>query len=607
MASQTHQQETTMPSYPLDPTSYKILQKIGNGVSATVYKAACLPMTSSIVAIKAIDLERSRANLDDVRREAKAMTLLSHPNILRAHCSFTVDHYLWVVMPFMSAGSLRSIISSSFPDGLNEASIAVVLKEILNALLYLHDQGHLHRDIKAGNILVDSDGSVKLADFGVSASIYEPNSSNSSSYLSSSTNFMLNEVTGTPYWMAPEVIHSHIGYSFKADIWSFGITALELAHGRPPLSHLPPWKSLFMRITNRLRPCDYEKGKKDKSKKFSKNFRDMVASCLATDPLRRPNAARLLKHPFFKNCKNVDFLVKNMLNGLPPVEERYYRECLNFLDHGTGNVQGDDEESVEAGPVEKHRRISGWNFNEEAFQLVPVFPTERLEDSNVAKEAGLCIDKGEQRRITRNENSSAESSFRFWEGEAHQDRTRVVDEPITGATQEGDRNLDETQHRTTVDEPTNETTQEEITEVGVDVIRSGEEKGRIEEHIASIRSTVGEAIRGAVAAQMMPYLMTLLESLDDQRLAVANLIFDIKGEELVISHQQQLQHAVSRLTLQVSRLALQLEKEKTKSAQLERELELLKRKYAQQNSDDPCEDVNETRGATTDSNTTNEQ
>ncbi|KAK9165714.1 hypothetical protein Scep_000905 [Stephania cephalantha] len=564
MASQIHLQETTMPSYPLDPTSYKILQKIGNGVSATVYKAACLPMNSSIVAIKAIDLERSRANLDDVRREAKAMTLLSHPNILRAHCSFTVDHYLWVVMPFMSAGSLRSIISSSFPDGLNEASIAVVLKEILNALLYLHDQGHLHRDIKAGNILVDSVGSVKLADFGVSASIYEPNSSNSSSYLSSSTNFMLNELAGTPYWMAPEVIHSHIGYSFKADIWSFGITALELAHGRPPLSHLPPWKSLFMRITNRLRPCDYEKGKKDKSKKFSKNFRDMVASCLATDPLRRPNAAKLLKHPFFKNCKNVDFLVKNMLNGLPPVEERYYRECLNF--------QGDDEESVEAGPVEKHRRISGWNFNEEAFQLVPVFPTERLEDSNVAKEAGLCIDKGEQRRITRNENPSAESSFRFWEGEA-QDRTRVVDEPITGATQEGDRNLDETQHRTTVDEPTNETTQEEITEVGVDVIRSGEEKGRIEEHIASIRST---------------------------RLAVANLIFDIKGEEVVISHQQQLQHAVSRL-------ALQLEKEKTKSAQLERELELLKRKYAQQKSDDPCEDVNETRGAATDSNTTNDQ
>ncbi|KAK9130066.1 hypothetical protein Sjap_010553 [Stephania japonica] len=602
MASQVHQQETNMPSYPLDPTSYKILQKIGNGVSATVYKAACLPMNSSIVAIKAIDLERSRANLDNVRREAKAMTLLSHPNILKAHCSFTVDHYLWVVMPFMSAGSLHSIISSSFPDGLNETSIAVVLKEILNALLYLHDQGHLHRDIKAGNILVDSDGSVKLTDFGVSASIHEPNSSNSSSCFSSSMSFMLNELAGTPYWMAPEVIHSHIGYSFKADIWSFGITALELAHGRPPLSHLPPWKSLFMRITNRLRPCDYEKGKKDKNKKFSKNFRDMVASCLATDPLRRPNAGKLLKHSFFKNCKNVDFLVKNMLNGLPPVEERYYRECLNFPDQSAANIDGNEDDSEEAGPVEKHRRISGWNFNEEAFQLVPVFPTERSVDSNVAKEAGFfkeeSIDKREQRRIMRNENPSAESSFSFWEGEA-QDRT-TVDEPITGATQEGEHNLDEAQHRTTVDEPIIGATQEEVTEVGVDVIKSGEERVAMEEHIAAIKSTAGEAIRRtALAAKMMPYLMTLLESLDDQRLAVANLIFEIKGEEVVISHQQQLQHAVSRLTLQ-------LEKEKTKSAQLERELEVLKWKYAEKDRDDPSEDVNETRTAT-DSNTTNDQ
>lgn len=126
--------------YPLDSSSYKLLNEIGEGVSAVVYKALCIPMNSAAVAIKSIDLDLSRPDLDDVRREAKTLSLLSHPNIL------------WAVMPFMAAGSLQSIISHSHPNGLTEPCIAVVLRDTLNALSYLHR--------------------VKLADFGVSASIY---------------------------------------------------------------------------------------------------------------------------------------------------------------------------------------------------------------------------------------------------------------------------------------------------------------------------------------------------------------------------------------------------------------------------------------------------
>ena len=160
--------------YPLNVESYRLLCKIGSGVSAVVYKAVCLPLGSSaVVAIKAIDLERSRVDLDGVRREAKAMALLSHRNVLRAHCSFTVGSHLWVVMPFMGAGSLHSILRHGFPGGLPEPCVAVVLAETLRALCYLHGRGRIHRDIKEVNILVDSDGAVKLADFGVSASIYE--------------------------------------------------------------------------------------------------------------------------------------------------------------------------------------------------------------------------------------------------------------------------------------------------------------------------------------------------------------------------------------------------------------------------------------------------
>ncbi|GMI72014.1 BLUE LIGHT SIGNALING1 [Hibiscus trionum] len=378
-----YEQEThTHPKlhFPLDSDSYKIVDEIGVGVSAVVYKAECIPLNSTVVAIKAIDLDQFKADFDNIRRETKTMSLLSHPNILNAHCSFTVGRRLWVVMPFMSGGSLQSIISSSFPDGLSEQCIAVVLKETLNALSYLHNQGHLHRDIKAGNILMDSNGCIKLADFGVSASIYESSSGYGSGSWMSSSPLMLSDMTGTPYWMAPEVIHSHTGYSYKADIWSFGITALELAHGRPPLSHLPPSKSLIMKITKRFRFSDCE-NRGNKHKKFSKSFKDMVAACLDQDPSRRPSTDKLLRHPFFKSCKGKEFLVKHVLHGLPSVEERFRAGKI----HSKGVI--DDDTEVETGSeLVKHRRISGWNFNEDVFELDPVFPGELRVDDSVVKQ-----------------------------------------------------------------------------------------------------------------------------------------------------------------------------------------------------------------------------
>ncbi|XP_057729965.1 serine/threonine-protein kinase BLUS1 [Arachis stenosperma] len=386
--------------YPLDSTSYKLLDEIGSGVSAVVYKAICIPINSSLVAIKSIDLDGSRPDFDDVRREVKTLSLLSHPNILNAHCCFTVDHRLWVVMPFMAGGSFQSIISHSFPDGFSEPCIAFILRETLNALSYLHSQGHLHRDIKAGNILVDSNGSVKLADFGVSASIYESIMSSSSSSSSSSSvpgccscsSLMLKDVAGTPYWMAPEVIHSHVGYSFKADIWSFGITALELAHGRPPLSHLPPSKSMILKITKRFRFSDLDKfggGSSSHGKKFSKNFKDMVASCLDQDPAKRPTAEKLLKHPFFRNCKGSEFLVKNVLHGLPSVEKRYKE--ISKASSMNNNDDDDDDDEVKHGKLMKQRRISGWNFNEDGLELEPVFPNDEDDEAKATREA-----KGEE-------------------------------------------------------------------------------------------------------------------------------------------------------------------------------------------------------------------
>lgn len=183
------------------------------------------------------------------------------------------------------------------------------------------------------------------------------------------------------------MIHSHTGYGVKADIWSFGITALELAHGRPPLSHLPLSKSLMMRITNRLRfedthvKCNEDPTKK--KKKFSKAFKDMVALCLAQDPAKRPSAEKLLKHPFFKNCKSSEYLVKNVLQVLPKAEERFKETRTDENQSDINNIVERDN-AGNLSPLVKNRRVSGWNFSVEGLEFVPVFP-ENI-NSDVEKE-----------------------------------------------------------------------------------------------------------------------------------------------------------------------------------------------------------------------------
>ncbi|GFZ16373.1 protein kinase superfamily protein [Actinidia rufa] len=293
-------------SYSVNPADYKLLEEIGYGASATVSRAIYLPF-NEVVAVKCLDLDRCNSNLDDIRREAQTMSLIDHPNVITAYCSFVVDRNLWVVMPFMDEGSCLHLMKIAYPDGFEESAIGSILKETLKALEYLHQHGHIHRDVKAGNILLDSKGVVKLADFGVSACMFDKGDRQRSR----------NTFVGTPCWMAPEVLQTGSGYDFKADIWSFGITALELAHGHAPFSKYPPMKVLLMTIQNAPPGLDY-----DRDKKFSKSFKEMVAICLVKDQTKRPTAEKLLKHSFFKNAKPPELSVKKLFADLPPLWNR---------------------------------------------------------------------------------------------------------------------------------------------------------------------------------------------------------------------------------------------------------------------------------------------
>lgn len=332
--------------YPVDAKEYKLCEEIGEGVSASVYRAICIPF-NKVVAIKVLDLERCNNDLDGIRREVHTMNLIDHPNVLRAHCSFIAGHDLWVVMPYMAGGSCLHIMKTSYPEGFDEPIIATLLRETLKALVYLHAHGHIHRDVKAGNILLDSNGAVKLADFGVSACMFDAGDRQRSR----------NTFVGTPCWMAPEVMQQLHGYDFKADIWSFGITALELAHGHAPFSKYPPMKVLLMTLQNAPPGLDYER-----DKRFSKSFKEMVAACLVKDPKKRPSSEKLLKHNFFKHAKSYEFLAKTILDGLPSLGERFRvlkaKEADLLLQNNA--LYGDKEQLSQQ---EYIRGISAWNFN----------------------------------------------------------------------------------------------------------------------------------------------------------------------------------------------------------------------------------------------------
>lgn len=336
---------------------FELGSRIGRGQSGDVHRAVDR-LTGDTVAVKLVDLEDAEDEVEDIQREIATLAQIDSPFVTKYLGSWLCEGStrLAIAMEYMAGGSVADLVRDR---PLPEEACAVVLRDLLMALAYLHGEGKIHRDVKAANVLLSAEGHVRLADFGVAGQMTHTVGGNKRKTF-----------TGTPFWMAPEVIQQREeGYDSKADVWSLGITAIEMATGSPPYSDMHPMRVLFFIPKNPPPRLDGD---------FSPAFKEFVAQCLQKESGRRPRARDLANARFIAEApESRDALVRRVRERIEGeharrpatrdpqafADARTSRADRTRADAGAGDVSSRPEPAPPAAPP-PHAAAPSWDFGD---------------------------------------------------------------------------------------------------------------------------------------------------------------------------------------------------------------------------------------------------
>lgn len=345
---------------------WEIVGELGDGAYGKVYKAMHKE-TNLCAALKQVTLE-TEEDLETFMIEIDILSEFRHENVVKLIEAYHFDGKLWMYLEYCDGGAMDSIMRD-LDRPLAEPQIAYVCKHLCEALVYIHENKVIHRDLKAGNVLLTMEGGVKLADFGVSAK-------NKNTYDKRGT------FIGTPYWLAPEVILCETfidaKYDYKADVWSLGISLIEFAQMDPPNHEVSP-----VRVMLKIQKSDPPK--LDYPSRYSKEFNDFVGKCLVKDPMQRPTAVELLKHPFISKDLDVKPIRDLLLEyKAEVVEEEVLEDPDRTSRHSGSEHSPDDTYSINS--------TSTLMKDQESLNMVPI-----EEDKPPTYNEAMATGSGERR------------------------------------------------------------------------------------------------------------------------------------------------------------------------------------------------------------------
>lgn len=346
-----------------DPPPYGLEELIGKGSFGRVYKGKDM-RSAAVVAIKIIDIDASDTqdprhadSYSDVLKEIAALSTLSETkakNINFVIEALVIGQSMWLITEYCSGGSVATLMKPTFPAGLQEKWIIPILREVVEALRYVHAAGIIHRDIKCANVLITEVGGVQLCDFGI-AGVIESKADKRST------------IIGTPHWMAPELLTGSASYGKEVDIWAFGAMVYEIATGLPPnVANGIPYERLGSYLKQHVPRLEGDQ--------YSSELRSLVAYCLEEEPQARPSIEAVQKHPYILNTssKYPTSSLRSLVASFKIWESRGGSRKSLFMQHGFQGLSSDN------------RTTDEWNFSTTEYfdrEVLDEFSTKDVYDA----------------------------------------------------------------------------------------------------------------------------------------------------------------------------------------------------------------------------------